>query len=113
MTIEERFERIELVTACIGEQWRREREEIRQLWRDTQRQIESTQRQLDLFITESRASDERLKQRMEQLAEEFRAEDAKLRESDRRLQERIDSLVSDMGKFIASQQSSGPSAPVQ
>ena len=117
MTIDERFERIEHVTAGLVEQWRREREENRQLWRDTQRQIESTQRQLDLFIAESRASDERLKQRIEQLAEEFRAEDKRLRESmfemDRRLQERIDSLVSAMGKFIASQQSGGPSTPVQ
>ena len=117
MTIDERFERIEHVTAGLVEQWRKEREENRQLWRDTQRQIENTQRQIDQFAAESRASDERLKRRIEELGEEFRAEDKRLREimleGDRRLQERIDSLVSAMGKFIASQQSGGPGAPVQ
>jgi len=101
VTTEERFERIEHVTAGLAEQWRKEHEEDRQLWRDTQRQIENTQRQLDLFIAESRASDERLKRRIEELGEEFRAEDARLRETDRRLQERIDSLVSAIGESIA------------
>ena len=39
MTIEERFERIEHVTAGLAEERRKDREEYRQLWRETQRQI--------------------------------------------------------------------------
>jgi hypothetical protein len=39
MTAEERFERIEHVTAGLAEQFRKDREENRQLWRDTQRHI--------------------------------------------------------------------------
>ena len=39
MTIEERFERIEHVTAGLAEERRKDREEFRALWRDTQRQL--------------------------------------------------------------------------
>ncbi len=39
MTTEERFERIEHVTAGLVEQAKLDREENRTLWRDTQRQI--------------------------------------------------------------------------
>ena len=39
MTTEERFERIEHVTAGLADQALRDREENRQLWRDTQAQI--------------------------------------------------------------------------
>jgi len=39
MTTEERFERIEHITASIAEERRKDREEFRQLWRDTQRHI--------------------------------------------------------------------------
>jgi hypothetical protein len=41
MTTEERFERIEHVTAELFEQFRMEREENRQLWRNSQRQIDA------------------------------------------------------------------------
>ena len=39
MTSDERFECIELVTASIAEQRRKDREEYRALWRDTERQM--------------------------------------------------------------------------
>jgi len=39
MTIEERFERIEHVAAGLAEERRKDREEFRALWRDTQRQL--------------------------------------------------------------------------
>jgi hypothetical protein len=39
MTIEERLDRIEHITAGLAEERRRDREEYRQLWRETQRQI--------------------------------------------------------------------------
>jgi len=39
MTIDERFERIEQVTAGLAEDRRKDREEFRSLWQDTQRQL--------------------------------------------------------------------------
>ncbi len=39
MTTEECFDRIEHITAGLAEEHREDREENRQLWRDTQRQI--------------------------------------------------------------------------
>ncbi|MGA2736688.1 MAG: hypothetical protein ABSG65_04480 [Bryobacteraceae bacterium] len=92
MTIDERFERIEHVTAGLAEERRKDREEFRGLWRDTQRQLnELTGKVADLG------------DRIGVLAEEAAARD---RETDRRFREtdaRIASLVSAMGEFIASQ----------
>jgi len=96
MTIEERFARIEHVTAGLAEERRKDREEFRALWRGTQRQIDALAVQ-----------DERLGKRIEILAEESRAADQRLaeriEETDKRLGARIESLVSAMGEFIASQ----------
>lgn len=103
MTVEERFERIEHVTAGLAEQWKKEREENRQLWRDTQRQLN----ELALRISEV---DERLgkridqlTERMEQLAQESAARDRESQERDKRLGERIEALVIAMGEFLAKQ----------
>jgi flagellar hook-associated protein FlgK len=88
MTIEERFERIEHVTAGLAEEHRREREENRQLWRDTQRQInELTVRMNDLTLKVADTNDAIIR-----FAEESRA-------ADRQLGDRIDALVSAIGKF--------------
>jgi len=90
MTTEERFERIEHVTAGLAEQFGREREENRQLWRDTQRQInELAVRMNDLTLKVADTNDAIVR-----LGEESRA-------ADQRLGERIDSLVSAIGKLLA------------
>ncbi|MGC9949992.1 MAG: hypothetical protein ABSF64_26800 [Bryobacteraceae bacterium] len=90
MTIEERFERIEHVTAGLDEERRKDREESRQLWRDTQRQInELAVRMNDLTIKLADTNDA-----ITRFAEESRA-------ADRQLGERIEALVSAMGKFLA------------
>jgi hypothetical protein len=89
MTTDERFERIEHVTAGLAEERRKDREEFRGLWRETQRQLN----ELTIQVVEV---DDRLGKRIEALAEESRA-------ADRRLGERIEKLVSAMGEFIASQ----------
>ena len=81
MTIEERFERIEHVTASLAEERRKDREESRQLWRDTQRQIgELATRMSELTLKVADTNDA-----VTRLAEESRAADQQLRE-------RIDSL---------------------
>lgn len=112
MTSEERLDRIEHITAGIAEERRKDREESRQLWRDTQRQIdELTTRvsrmaiDVDRLILEAavrdKASHERdhaLGMRIEELAAEAGA-------ADKALGARIESLVSGIGEFIASQKS--------
>lgn len=108
MTVEERFERIEHITADLAEERSKDREEYKTLWRDTERQI----RELAIHIDEV---DARLGNRIEQFAvesraaaEESRAADARLREADDRLREaddrlreRIDALVSGIGQLLA------------
>jgi chaperonin cofactor prefoldin len=96
MTIDERLERIEHVTAGLAEERRKDREEFRGLWRDTQRQINDAAVNLGKLTMQVTEIDDRLGARIEALAEESRA-------ADQRLGERIKALVSAMGEFIASQ----------
>jgi hypothetical protein len=107
MTSDERFERIEHVTATPVEERRKDREEYRQLWRDTQRQIDDVGRKIDRLAEESRAADQRLEEKINLLAKETRDQIDRLalesREADRRLGERIDALVSAIGIFLTKQ----------
>jgi methyl-accepting chemotaxis protein len=90
MTVEERFERIEHITAGLVEERRKDREEYRQLWRDTQRQIN----ELTLKVSDINDAVTRLSDRIDHLAEESRL-------ANQRLADRIDSLGSAMGQFLA------------
>jgi predicted nucleic acid-binding Zn-ribbon protein len=92
MTIEERFERIEHVTAGLSEERRKDREEHRQLWRETQRELH----ELTLRIADTNDTVARLAEKIDLLAEESRA-------ADKRLGERIEALVSGIGQFLAKQ----------
>jgi hypothetical protein len=96
VTIEERFERIEHWTAGLAEERRKDRQEYRQLWRETQRgmyeltlKIAATNDTIAELGDEMRATDQRL-------SAEFRA-------ADKQLGERIASLVSAMGEYLAKQ----------
>ena len=93
MTTEERSERIEHVTAGLVEERRNDREEFRQLWRDTQRHIDEVAMNLGKLIVQVVKMDDRLGERIEALAEESRA-------ADKRLEQRIESMVSGIGEFI-------------
>ena len=82
MTAEERFARIEHVTAGLAEERRKDREEYRQLWRDTQRGIDDltlkiakTNDTITRLAEESREADRRLGERIDSLAAESREED--------------------------------------
>src|SRR2546423_856150 len=93
MTIDERFERIEHVTAALAEERRKDREEHRQIWRDTQRQInELSVRVNDLTFKIADTNDKIVdtNDAISRVAEESRAADQQLRE-------RIESLVSAIG----------------
>jgi len=89
MTSEERLDRIEHLTAGIAEERRKDREEYKSLWRDTQRQLN----EVSVRLVQLSEADSRLEERIEQLAEESRA-------ANRQLEERIASLVSGFGEFI-------------
>ena len=105
MTTEERFERIEHVTAGLVEQFRVEREENRQLWRETQRHIEEVDRRLGARIEELAVKieevDHRLGARIDEVGQRIQALAEESRAADKRLEERIGSLVSAIGKFMA------------
>lgn len=101
MTIEERLNRIEHVTAGIAEERRRDREEYRQLRRDQQRRIDEMNRAITRFAEESRAAYVRCQEELEEWREESRKAAEESRAADKRLGERIDSLGSAMGKFLA------------
>jgi hypothetical protein len=103
MTLEERFARIEHVTAGIAEQREKDREEYKVLWRDTQRHIDAlattTNKLADTvaqMAEENRAEHERLRQADAELS-------ARQRQSDTELDARVAALVSAIGQFIASQ----------
>ncbi len=93
MTAEERFERIEHVTAGLVEERRKDREEYRQLWRETNQAITRLAEESRRFAEESRAADQRLEQKIDRFIEEARAADQQLRE-------RIESLVLAIGKLL-------------
>jgi len=103
MTIDERFERLEHYTAGMGEQMRRDREECRQLWRETQSEILSISRKLndltEMFVRSKMEYEERqreIDERFRQTDERFRETDEKFRQTD----ERIQALVSAMGEWM-------------
>ena len=100
MTTEERFTRIEHITAGIAEERRKDREEYRQLWRDTQRQSA----ELSIKIADTNDTVARL---AEDLTLHIRASDERLRASDERakaaeqeLRDRIAAMVSAIGQLI-------------
>jgi uncharacterized protein involved in exopolysaccharide biosynthesis len=101
MTIEERFERIEHITAGIAEERRKDRDEYKALWRDTQRQLNELGARVLQMSEEThdaeaqlREADRRLEARIAQLAEESRA-------ANQRLEERIETLVSRFGEVLS------------
>jgi chromosome segregation ATPase len=103
MTTEERFERIEHVTAGLAEQWKKDREENRQLWRDTQRQLNELAIRISEVDERLGKRIDQLSERMEELAEEAAVRDKESHERDRQLGARIEALVIAMGGFIAKQ----------
>ena len=94
LTIEERLDRIEHITAGLAEEHRRDHEENRQRWRDSQRQINELSARVFQMGEELREADRRLERRIEQLAGESRA-------ADKRLEERIAATIPAVGQLTA------------
>jgi len=96
MTTDERFDRLEHVVAGLAEERSKDREDYRQLWRDTQHQIgEVTQRINDLTVTVSG-----LAFKIADTNDAITRFAAESREADRKLGERVDALVSSIGELI-------------
>ncbi len=104
MTVEERLERIEHITAGFAEERRKDREEYKQLWRDTQKQIEQLTQQVAETNAAVKEVDQRLGKRIEELSEGVDRFAQESRAADQRLGDRIESLVSAMGKFFQERQ---------
>jgi ABC-type transporter Mla subunit MlaD len=97
MTIEERLARIEHVSAGSDEQRRKDRETDRALWRDTQRQLNELTVNVNrntLAIADTNELLHKLAERLDQFAADTHA-------ADEQLGQRIASLVSGIGEFIA------------
>ena len=107
MTTEERLNRIEHLTAGLAEERRKDREEYKTLWRDTQRQIDSLARHVDEFAAENRAGMAELRTELRQRVAELPEQDkrlgqriAELAEQGKRTDQRISDLVSAFGEMM-------------
>ncbi len=96
MTIDERLDRIEHVTAGLDEERRKDREEARQLWRDTQRQLNE-------LATRVTQNSEQIDELRGQIGEVDRRLAKQIEEVDKLLAARIENLVSAIGQFIAAE----------
>ena len=96
MTIDERFLRIERITAGLVEAQNKEREEARVLWRNNQRQLDD----LTYKLGETRDHIEAIVTRFDKLIAESAARDRLTDQRFRETDARIDKLISAMGEFL-------------
>jgi hypothetical protein len=104
MTTEQRLDRIEHLTAGIAEERRKDREEYKTLWRDTQHQINALATETKLRFDQVAERIDEIAGHIDGLAAETRARTEKLAGADDKLDQRIEALVSAIGQFIARQQ---------
>jgi hypothetical protein len=96
ITIDERFERIEHYTAGLAEERRKDREEYKALWRDTQRKIDEIGTKILQLAEEGRENERRMRELWVATDARFRETDARFRETDAR----IAALVSAIGQHV-------------
>jgi hypothetical protein len=96
MTTEERFERIEHVTAALVEERRRDREEHRQLWRETQLQINENSAAIAALTLKMADTQDAIAQTNDAI----RAETERARNAEQELRDRIAALTSAIGQLI-------------
>jgi hypothetical protein len=93
MTTEERFERIEHLTAGLAEERRKDREEYKALWRDLAARTESIARHVDALAVDTRL-------RIVELVEAGERTDARLKALGEATDARIAALVSAIGEHV-------------
>jgi predicted nucleic acid-binding Zn-ribbon protein len=100
MTIDERFERLEHFSVAWREESRKELAQHRELWRDTQRQINELSRKIadisDALVRFQAEAD----RQMTALREEDRKIRQEMAERDRKTDQRIQELVSSIGELV-------------
>jgi methyl-accepting chemotaxis protein len=101
MTADQRLDRIEHLTAGIAEERRKDREEYKTLWRDTQHQINALATETKLRFDQVAERIDEVAGHIDELAEETRTRTQKLAESDDKLDARIEALVSAIGQLVA------------
>jgi len=101
VTFEERFGGIEHVIAARDEERRKEREEDRQLWRDTQRQINETNAAIAAFTLKTDDAIARTNAAIDRTNAAIRDETERAKAAEDELRTRIASLVSAMGEFFS------------
>jgi methyl-accepting chemotaxis protein len=100
MTTEERFQRIEHITALLAEERRKDRDEYKALWRDSQREMAELRRHVEELAVETRLRFDQVADRLDQVGQRIDqlAEQTNLRIN--QLGDRIESLVSAIGQLI-------------
>lgn len=101
MTADERFERIEHVTAGMAEERRKDREEYKALWRDLATKTESIARNVDALAIDTRLRFDQVADRFDQVGDRIDQLATESHAQNRELRERIEALVSAIGQFIA------------
>jgi DNA anti-recombination protein RmuC len=101
MTTEERFERIEQFTAGIAEERRKDRQEYKELWRDTQRQIHELALETRLRFDQIADRFDQVANRLDATAEQIDKLATESRAQNKELGERIEGLVSGIGKILS------------
>jgi len=97
MTIDERLDRIDI--AGMVEQARKDREENRQLWRDTQRQIDDlARRTTDLAVSTAHLTAQSIE--LTRQMGELSIKQRDTNDTVARLSERIEALVSAIGEWM-------------
>ncbi len=99
MTLDQRLDRIEHLTAGIAEERRKDRDEYKALWRDMQERGNRT----DERIARMADAVGGVALQVDRLAIETRLRIAELADADEKLNGRIEALVSAIGQFIAKQ----------
>src|SRR5437763_377612 len=102
MTVEKRFQRIEHITAGEAEERRKDREEYRMLWRDTQRERKSLAARVGDLTCKIADTNEKIADTNDTTM----PQDEELRDEKDALGKRIDALVSAIGEFLRKQDGS-------
>jgi len=100
MTAEAPIDRIEHFTAGWAEERRKDREEYRQLWRDTQRHIHDLTFKIAATNDAVAATNDTVTLLATELRNELRASDKRAHAAEQELRDRIQALVSAIGEML-------------
>jgi hypothetical protein len=100
MTTEERFERLEHYTVGLAEERRKDREEYKALWRDTQRQLNEVSVRLLQLSEDTAALAVQGRETERRLRELGEATDARIKTLGEATDARIAALVSAIGQHV-------------